>query len=50
MLVKIFYLIVFPLLLGVTLPGILEVHRKLPDKLQGKIEELTQPPVPILPG
>lgn len=37
-------MIVFLLLLGVTLPIILEVHRKLPNKLLAKSEELIQPP------
>lgn len=37
-------MIVFLLLLGVTLPVILEVHRKLPNKLLAKSEELIQPP------
>lgn len=47
MLVKIFYLIVLPLLLGVLLPGTLEVHRRLPDNMQGSSEKLFQPPVEI---
>jgi len=40
----IFSMIVFLLFLGVTPPIILEVHRKLPNKLLAKSQKIIQPP------